>query len=690
MDLIGKLLEKLNEHGVRYVHWKSNTNIDCALSGVDDFDVLVAPEFKKLVEGFFSELKIQRAFSDKDSWQDDIFHYIGFDSKHLKLAHVHIHYNLPVGYDFDKNFKLPIVDAYLTDPIKYKNVLIPEVEKEYVVLVIRLMLKNALTPFLLLLPTAQIKLISSFRSLGVVRGGGYKEFLDLKSRSNHDRVKELLLNEFNFISRDVFKACEATLTDNRSLINYFKVGGLLKTELNQYRNNSEIKSIFLSFGRINKGRIDKILARFSGVLKTKKKPSLGGRIIAFVGGDGAGKTTNIEGLRKKLSRHFWVETIHVGRPPKSALGFFWKVISRLSSAVGFTAYAQALFFISWALDRRAAFKYACKVRLKGGLVILDRIPLPGITSMDCPRVPTVENGRFKRLAQWEKSIYDEIKGVDLLFVLKLDPEIALQRRKEDDPDELRIRSGQIWNNDWHAPYAIEIDTGVSTFQQVEEKILEAVGNMTSTPFVCTEILGFPGAGKSTLVKSVVDMVPNTSVVMPFKGHPISTFVGVVKSLPVSFKVLAASKNYQCFKNACQLFASIEIIKYWNRLGKPLSTNYFFDQGPIFQLALTIKECDLDETRAKKIIELMQLVLIKGYFLKVESDTLWRRVKQRDNHEGRGQECESKAGFEDFIAGYEQGFSSINIGKEFIKTLDVNEESTELVRNRLLVEMKLAS
>jgi len=686
MDLIGNLLNVLNSDGIQYVHWKSNTNIDRALSGEDDFDVLVSPADRSKVENIFADLKIIKVNSIKDTWQDDIYHYIGIDHQNLKLAHVHIHYGLPVGYDFDKNFKLPIVGSYLAEPVLYKNVYIPQVEKEYIILVIRLLLKNALTPFLLNLPNRQIQLILNAKNKGVVQGGGYEEFLDLKSRSDHQYVAELLNNEFKFISLSVFRECENTLDNNDSLLEFFRSGKKLKKNLNEYRNNSELKSFLLSFRRINAGRINKVLKKLTGVDKAKKNPSCGGRIIAFVGGDGAGKTTNISTLSHKLSRHLWVKTIHIGRPNKSLLGFLVKIFSKLALLLGTQSHSKALFYLSWALDRRAAFKVACKVRRQGGLVILDRIPLPGITSMDCPRIHQLKQFSYKNLIRWEEKIYSEIKGVDLLFVLKLNPEIALLRRSEDDPDELRVRSSQIWNNDWHAPYAIEINTGEKSPEEVEKVVLQSLGNSLSMKPVCTEILGLSGAGKTTLLNVIRERVPNVSTSFPFKKYKLLTLLGVIKGLSVSLTVYLKSKNFQVFKNSCQLFASLEILKHWDQRGVDLSTNYILDQGPLFQLALILKEGGVSTQNGLMIKKRIQTLFSKSYFLKVDKETLWHRVNQRKNHTCRAQRCETKSEFISFIDSYEMAFNDLFSNDIQIVTVDaVTTSLDELIHQILMPE-----
>ena len=173
MKLIMTFLNSLNDAGVKYVHWKSNTNIKQALSGIDDLDVLVDPNNQKEFNHVLKNLKFIRAFSNKDNWQDGITNYIGLDAESQKLVHIHLHYKLSLGYDFDKCFTLPIVDNYLKDITHYQNkISLPSYENEYCVLVIRLILKNSLMPFLLLLPNQQLKLIKNFKSKGVVDGSG--------------------------------------------------------------------------------------------------------------------------------------------------------------------------------------------------------------------------------------------------------------------------------------------------------------------------------------------------------------------------------------------------------------------------------------------------------------------------------------------------------------------------------------
>ena len=131
-DLIEIFLDALEEADIAYVHWKSNTNIEKALSGEDDLDILVNPDKKYEIYTIFKKLNIIRGYSEKDSWQNEIFHYFGMDIQKKELVHIHLHFLLEVGYDFDKSVNLPIVQKYIEDRIKNKSIYIPEIEKEYI------------------------------------------------------------------------------------------------------------------------------------------------------------------------------------------------------------------------------------------------------------------------------------------------------------------------------------------------------------------------------------------------------------------------------------------------------------------------------------------------------------------------------------------------------------------------------
>jgi len=473
-DAIEIFLNELEKENISYVHWKSNTNIDKALSGEDDLDIVVDPQKKEHIFKIFKKLHIIRGFSTKDSWQNEIFHYFGIDIQKKKLVHIHLHFLLEVGYDMDKSVNLPIVEKYINDKIKYKYIYIPTVENEYIILIIRLLLKNAFIPYILLSPLTQLKIYKAQKSKGVVTGNAYNEFLDLYSRVDRIKLNKSLEDVYSFLKKDFFYQCEDVIKNNDSLKDYFSCSGKLKKMLKTYRYHEDIKSFFISFYRVNQIRLSKFNRN---KIKFKKLPEYGGKIFAFVGGDGAGKTSNIEKLYEILVEHFYVEIIHVGRPKVSILGIFFRITAKLFKNFGLKDIAQSFIYLEVANNRKKAYEKALDIKRKGGIVLLDRIPLEGITAMDCPRVNTL-NKQYTLLLKLEEYFYKkiDINKVDKLIVLKLNPEIALRRRPEDDAEELLIRSGQIWEKDFSNIDNSHVINTENTFHYVEEEILKIVWN----------------------------------------------------------------------------------------------------------------------------------------------------------------------------------------------------------------------
>jgi thymidylate kinase len=66
----------------------------------------------------------------------------------------------------------------------------------------------------------------------------------------------------------------------------------------------------------------------------------------------------------------------------------------------------------------------------------------------------------KHLAKWEASYYEQIQLPDLLIVLKLQPDLAVQRKKEETEKSVHARSSEVWKLDWHEKSARVIDASL--------------------------------------------------------------------------------------------------------------------------------------------------------------------------------------------------------------------------------------
>ena len=682
MELINKFLKSLEDEGVRYVHWKSNTNVKRALSGEDDLDILVDPKNKEKFHSVLKRLKFIRAFSQKDKWQDGITNFVGLDIQSQKLIHVHLHYKLSLGYDFDKCFTLPIVDSYLSEISNYqKQILLPSYENEYCVLVIRLILKNSLTPFLLTLPHKQLSLVRNAKSFGIIRDSYYDEFVDLKNKIDRKKLKQVLISNFNFLDAKSFSDFENILGQNNNIISFFRAGKKLKRKLKSFRPYGEFTSFRKAFIRVYSSRLFGLLGRLKiNVGVDGKKPENGGRIIAFVGGDGAGKTTSISNLKNVLEKQFSVKSIHLGKPNQSILGFSFKLVSKILSILRFKNLSLALLYVSVAINRNLEFQKACKLRDKGFIVLQDRTPLEFITAMDCPRVHTLLNGKYKKLSYFEKLQYRNIKGLDLLFILKLNPKIALKRRPNDNPDELMIRSGQIWNSEYSALYATEIDTGDNSQEEVQQILLEEIWKNFNQPFIRTEVVGLCGTGKTSLHNELKLNIPNIQKCMDVKKYPIL----VLKSLVINIFncVLIYMQKRQLFLAVVYLHykTSIIVLKKWRNDNYFPHKNLIFDQGPIFQLMLLHREkCISSDDLIIGLMELRSL-FYNVVLLKAPIDVLYERVSSRTYSKCRVRDS-AISDFKKFCESYQKGFDllekmdlpiySIDTGKiEFKETINL--------------------
>jgi thymidylate kinase len=218
----------------------------------------------------------------------------------------------------------------------------------------------------------------------------------------------------------------------------------------------------------------------------------GGMLIAIIGGDGSGKTTAVADLRQKLSEEFDVIKVHMGKPSWSWTTIIIRGILKIGCLLGlypfvkegsepsldtnspsFPGYPWLIREVCTARDRYLSYGRARRFATNGGLVICDRFPLPQIKIMDGAQVERVTGGiktnvLIKLLASLEHEYYQRIMLPDLLIVLRVDPEICVQRKTDETSDSVRTRSQEIWDLDWCETPAHVIDASRSKSQVLSD------------------------------------------------------------------------------------------------------------------------------------------------------------------------------------------------------------------------------
>jgi thymidylate kinase len=209
--------------------------------------------------------------------------------------------------------------------------------------------------------------------------------------------------------------------------------------------------------------------------------SSGGLLMAILGGDGSGKTTAVAGMKKWLSSEFEAGIVHMGKPRWSGMTVLIRGVLKIgrtllrypfvlegsggivyTNGAKFPGYVWLIHEVCAARDRYLNYVKARKRANKGAIVICDRFPLPQIKLMDGPQVERLTkalppNRFIGSLIRWEAGYYRKILPPDLLIVLRVAPEIALQRRTESSPESVRARVGEIWDFDWGQMPAYIID-----------------------------------------------------------------------------------------------------------------------------------------------------------------------------------------------------------------------------------------
>lgn len=476
LGLVAKLCRALAEAEINYCHWKSNNALDRSASGDNDLDLLIsraaAPQFTIILQ----QLGFKQVKAPPDKQMMGVVDYFGYDELADKWVHVHAHYQLVMGHDTTKNFRLPIEQAYLASARQGALFRVPEVEFELIIFVIRMILKHATWDAVL---GREGKLNSRER----------KELAYLQAESKPGRVAELLRTHLPYLDSALFNGCLQALQPGSALLTRLRMGHRLQTCLRTNTRYPLLVDAFLKLWR----RADLMIQRRLFKTTANYTPSHGSTAVALVGGDGAGKSTALAGLHEWLAQNFEVTHTHLGKPAWSWLTILVRSFLKmgqllhlypLESSFEETVTQKALISPGYpylirevcrARDRYHTYVKACRFAAKGGVVLFDRFPLAQIQLMDGPQTARFVDqlmagpqarqwlsphkaSRFTQaLIKLEEGYYQRIALPELVAVLRVPPEIAVQRKPEENPETVRRRSTEIWQANWQASPAHIID-----------------------------------------------------------------------------------------------------------------------------------------------------------------------------------------------------------------------------------------
>lgn len=477
LDLIYRLCRALEKERITYCHWKSNNALDRSATGDNDADLLVSRAYILRFTEILCRLGFKQAKTSVEKQMPGVQDYYGYAEEADRLVHVHAHYQLILGHDMTKNHRLPIEKPYLESAVQGDLFKTPAPEFEFIVFVIRMILKHATWDAIL-------------SREGILIKRERQELEYLSAHMNRDRVYDLLNQHLPYIDVELFDNCIKALQPGCSTWTRIKTGQRLKSKLQANARHSLPVDILLKLWRRGFLAIRRRIFRSSA----KHRLESGGAMIAIVGGDGAGKSTVVDGLHGWLSKDFDIIKMHLGKPAWSAITILVRGILKIGQILGLyplestfretieqrslisSGYPFLLREVCRARDRYLTLSKARRFAANGGLVILDRFPLPQIKLMDGPQAerfirqlmdgpqaklfmsPHLNSPIAKFLVRIEESYYRRIEMPELLLVLRVDPEIAVQRKTGDDATTVRERSKEISSVNWKNTNAHVIDS----------------------------------------------------------------------------------------------------------------------------------------------------------------------------------------------------------------------------------------
>ena len=453
------LLQSLNARGIRYCLWKSNIRQEEGMRGETDLDLLIDREQSTAFRKILHEHNVKPFHAAPGRHYPAVENHLGFGEASGRLFHLHVHYQLVLGEQFVKNYRLPLEDHFLNSVQLRYGAKLPSPELEIIILSIRILLKYRDRDLLRdILPYRSTGISASFR----------KEIQWLLEQTNRERIEQTLAGISEVVPGDlILEFVDIVLTGRKAGLKFYFLRNRIRRRLSLFQRTNPITAVLRYFGEMWDRR--KFL-RSSPV--TKMTLPAGGLTLALIGADGAGKSTLCKALTKWLSWKLDTRVYYLGSklPSRRSRSIYsvYRISRRLHQALAsvlgeknfvcrpFAGLRDTLLYwhhVSLAQDRYERYLAGMKRSMAGSVVIFDRYPLESLDSqigagrMDGSKVAGMLNknsGAIARfLARTESALYDKIRPPDYLAILNVSPEVSLQRKPDHKQDVVEAKSQLI-------------------------------------------------------------------------------------------------------------------------------------------------------------------------------------------------------------------------------------------------------
>lgn len=458
LGVLRALFTRLHAEDVIYCHWKSNEHLRASMLGRTDLDLLFDRDCAGALSRILAELGFKRFSAVGARAYPGIEDYLGLDGDTGTLVHLHVHYRLTLGERYIKGYRLPWEETVLATRVfdRQEEIYVADPACEAVLLVTRMALKIRWRDY-----------IASWTGRPYFVGGALRELRWLSRQLDSD----LLAERARALVGD---AAAQRLAD----VVFASVPSI--RQLTDYRTSIDPSLVWRRTYGFAEGRARRWAREWRNIVAhrtgrrargpSKRVSPRGGLFVAFVGADGAGKSTMTGEISRWLSEKLDVATIYGGsgagsaRWPRRVLQRLSRLARRFLKRPTVSAPAKAshnaadghrdsrwrlrdLGRVLWALaldgERRSRLTVATRLTNLGMIVLADRYPQSQFGGFnDGPRLAAWLDGA-PRLVRWaarrERATFRiaEASAPDVVIKLLVPYEVAAMRKPDTPPAQLR-------------------------------------------------------------------------------------------------------------------------------------------------------------------------------------------------------------------------------------------------------------
>lgn len=491
LNIVKNVLDEFNKNNIKYCHFKSNEHVDAAVIGDTDLDILFDYSQYNKIRTLLLNLGFKQfntAWFVSYPYVED---YLAIDNG--KIVHIHAHFKLILGESKVKSYILPWEKELFKNRvfIEEYNIYTSSPVEEMLLLIIRTSLK---------LPSSNIN-YENKRDIIDSR----REFTWLKNIVSKQEIIKISSEKFDIT---ISESIEKIYDENINYENIKSFYLIAKKYLDLNRRYSYLQSKFSKVTR----RIAQLffaLNRKFGIIKTLRNHRTfqdKGLVIAIMGSDGSGKSTQVKNIKNILSKKMDIRYVYMGSGDgpsswhRNILIWLQKIFFKKKKnnyfikepqlytdikKVDFTKkdILKIIYALSLAIEKRTKLKLIQKYKNKGMIVVTDRYPQTSIYGYnDGPLIAdylTSNNKLLSFLSQIEFNSYEYAKFVYPDIVIKLlgNPEIIHSRRADEmSLEQIIKKQNGIKSIDFtDKTKVVDIDATLS-IDEVTIQIMEQISN----------------------------------------------------------------------------------------------------------------------------------------------------------------------------------------------------------------------